>query len=43
MIKILSIPPNLLRAIEATYTGTKARVVIPDGTNDEFELIARVL
>ena len=46
MIKILrayGIPPNLLSAIEATYTGTKARVVTPDGNTDEFELFARVL
>ncbi len=46
MIKILrayGIPPNLLRAIEATYTGTKARVVTPDETTDEFELLAGVL
>ena len=45
-MKILSaygIPPNLLQAIKATYTGTKARVVTPDGTTDEFELLAGVL
>ena len=43
MIKILlaySFPPNLPRAIEATHTGTKARVVTPDRTTDEFELLA---
>ena len=37
------IPPNLLRPIEATYTGTMAKVVTPDRTTDEFELLARVL
>ncbi len=29
--------------IEATDTGTKARVVTPDGATDEFELLAGVL
>ncbi len=46
MIEILracGIPPNLLRAVEADYTGTKARVVTHDGTTDEFELLAGVL
>ena len=31
------------RAIKATYTGTKARVVTSDGTTDVFELPAEVL
>ena len=43
ILKAYGIPPNLLRAIEATYTGTKAKVVTPDGTTDEFELLAGVL
>ena len=37
MIKILrayGILPNLLRAIEATYTDTKASIVTPEGTTD---------
>jgi hypothetical protein len=34
---------NLLKAIRATYTGTKPRVVTPDGTTNEFELLAGVL
>ena len=46
MIEILeaySIPLNPLWAIEAIFTGTKARVVTPDGTTDKFELLAGVL
>ena len=47
LIKILryayGIPPHLLRALEATHTGTKTWVVTPDGPTDEFELLVRVL
>ena len=43
ILKAYGILPNLLRAINATYTGTKARVVSLDGTTDGFELLAGVL
>ena len=46
MIKILKaygIPPTLLRAIEAMYTNTKAKVVSPDGETDLFDITAGVL
>ncbi|KAJ4939839.1 hypothetical protein JOQ06_029275, partial [Pogonophryne albipinna] len=39
MVKILEaygVPPNLLRAIETMYAGTRARVVTPDGNSEEF-------
>ena len=40
MIKILKaygIPPSLLRAIEAMYTNTQAKVVSPDGETELFD------
>ena len=46
MIKILrayGIPPNLLVAIEATYTDTKGNRVTPDGTTDGLQLLVRVI
>ena len=46
MIKILKaygIPPTLLRAIEAMYTNTKAKVVSPDGETELFDITAGVL
>ena len=45
MLKILKaygVPPNLLRAIEAMYEGTRAKVVTPDGISEEFEILAGV-
>ena len=46
MLKILkayNIPPNLLRAIESMYAGTRARVVTPDGNSEEFGILAGVM
>ena len=46
MIQILrayGIPPNLLRAIEKMYSGTKAKVVTPDGETELFDITAGVL
>ena len=46
MIKILKaygIPPRLLRAIEAMYTNTTAKIITPDGESDVFEILAGVL
>ena len=46
MMKILrayGIPPNLLRAIERMYTGTKAKVISPDGETEMFDITAGVL
>ncbi|CAM4576982.1 unnamed protein product [Leuciscus chuanchicus] len=46
MVKILKayrIPPNLLRAIESMYSGTRARVVTPDGNSEEFDILAGVM
>ena len=43
MIRILEaygVPPNLLRAIGTMYTGTRARVVTPDGNSEEFDILA---
>ena len=46
MVKILKsygIPPNLLRAIETMYAGTRAKVVTPDGSSEEFDILAGVM
>ncbi|KAJ4941094.1 hypothetical protein JOQ06_027381 [Pogonophryne albipinna] len=46
MVKILEaygVPPNLLRAIETMYAGTRARVVTPDGNSEEFDILAGVM
>ena len=46
MIKILKaydIPPRLLRAINAMYSGTRSKVMTPDGDTEEFEITAGVL
>ena len=46
MVKILEaygVPPNLLRAIETMYAGTKAKVVTPDGNSEEFDILAGVM
>ena len=46
MIKILKaygIPPRLLRAINAMYSGTRSKVMTPDGDTEEFEITASVL
>lgn len=37
-----SLSPNLLRAIGAVYSGTRARVVTPDGTSQEWDILAGV-
>jgi len=45
MMKILrayGISPNLLRAIEAMYTNTRAVIVTPDGETQEFDIFAGV-
>ena len=45
MLKILKaygVPPNLLRATEAMYKGTRAKVVTPDGISEEFDILAGV-
>jgi len=46
MMKILrayGIPPNVLRAIEAMCTNTRAVIVTPDGVTQEFDIFAGVL
>ena len=46
MIKILKtygILSRLLRAIDAMYSGTRSKVVTPDGDTEEFEIAAGVL
>ncbi|KAJ4947922.1 hypothetical protein JOQ06_009951, partial [Pogonophryne albipinna] len=46
IVKILEaygVPPNLLRAIETMYAGTRARVVTPDGNSEEFDILAGVM
>ena len=43
ILKAYGIPPNLLRAIEAMYSNTKARVTTPDGETEQFDITAGVL
>ena len=46
MLKILKaygLPPNLLRAIEAMYTNTRAKIISPDGETEMFDITAGVL
>ena len=43
ILKAYGIPPTLLRAIEAMYTNTKAKVVSPDGETELFDITAGVL
>ena len=43
ILKAYGIPPRLLSAIKATYSGTRAKVVTMDGDSDEFEISAGVL
>ena len=43
ILKAYGVPPNLLRAIEAIYTNTRARVITPDGETEEFDILAGVL
>ena len=43
ILKAYGIPPNLLSAIESTYTNTRAKVITPDGETEEFDILAGVL
>ena len=46
MVKILKaygVPPNLLRGIETMYAGTRSKVVTPDGSTEEFDILAGVM
>ena len=43
ILKAYGVPPNLLRAIEAMYTDTRAVVLTPDGDTEEFDILAGVL
>ena len=43
ILKAYGIPPNILRAIEAMYSGTSAKVLTPDGETETFEITAGVL
>ena len=43
ILKAYGIPPNLLRAIESMYSGTKARVTTADGDTDQFDITVGVL
>ncbi|CAJ1087270.1 Craniofacial development protein 2 [Xyrichtys novacula] len=43
ILKAYGIPPNLLRAIEAMYYNTKARIMTPDGETEQFDITAGVL
>ena len=43
ILKAYGIPPNLLRAIEAMYSNTKARIMTPDGETEQFDITAGVL
>lgn len=39
ILKAYDVPPNLLRAIGAMYSGTRAKVMTPDGTSEEFDIL----
>ena len=42
MVKILKaygVPPNQLRAIATMYAGTRSKVVTPDGSTEEFDIL----
>jgi len=43
ILRVYGIPPNLLRAIEARYTNTRAVIVTPHGETQEFDISAGVL
>ena len=46
MVKILKaygVPSNLLRALQSMYSGTRAKVVTPNGNTDEFDILAGVM
>ena len=43
ILKAYGVPPNLLRAIETMYAGTRAKVVTPDGDSEEFDIQAGVM
>ena len=43
ILKAYGVPPNLLRAIESMYAGSRAKVVTPDGNSEEFDILAGVL
>ncbi|KAJ8347957.1 hypothetical protein SKAU_G00265460 [Synaphobranchus kaupii] len=43
ILKAYDVPPNLLWAIGTMYSGTRAKVVTPDGTSEEFDILAGVL
>ena len=43
ILKAYGIPQRLLRAINAMYSGTRSKVVTPDGDTEEFEITAGVL
>ena len=46
MVKILKaygVPTNLLRATQSMYSGTRSKVVTPDGNTDEFDILAGVM
>ena len=43
ILKAYDIPEKLLTAINLMYTGTKARVLSPDGETELFEILAGVL
>lgn len=43
ILKAYDVPPNLLRAIGATYMGTRAKVITPDCSREEFNFHTGVL
>ena len=43
ILKAYDVPPNLLRAIETMYKGTRAQVSTPDGNSEEFNIQTGVL
>ena len=43
ILRAYGIPDRILEAINETYTGTRAKVLSPDGETDEFDITAGVL
>ena len=43
ILKAYGLPPNILRAIEAMYTNTRAKIISPDGETEMFDITGGVL
>ena len=43
ILRVYGVPEQLVSAIGLLYTGTKAKVLLPDGETEFFEILAGVL